>query len=117
MARISVPLRAPGLRATQRAAAIASHIILIAFVVIVIYPVAWMVLASFKSQAELVSNSWGLPQALAWENYARAWEQARLGSALFNSVVVSLGTVALVTALAALAGYAMASFRFRFATA
>ncbi|MBC8076723.1 MAG: carbohydrate ABC transporter permease [Chloroflexales bacterium] len=116
MAR-GLAIRPPGLRAAQRAGTIASHAILIAFVVIVVYPVAWMVLASFKTQAELVSNSWGLPQTFAWDNYALAWGRARLGSALLNSVLVSLGTVALVTGVGALAGYALASFRFRFATA
>jgi raffinose/stachyose/melibiose transport system permease protein len=40
-----------------------------------------------------------------------------LGYALFNSVVVSLVTVVLVTTLASLAGYALARFKFRFATA
>jgi raffinose/stachyose/melibiose transport system permease protein len=51
---------------------------------------------------------------LTWENYSRAWEAARLGDALFNSVFISLLTVVLVVSLAALAGYALAHFRFRF---
>jgi raffinose/stachyose/melibiose transport system permease protein len=74
-----------------------------------------MLLASFKTNTEVVTNVWGLPQSLAWENYVEAWKSAKLGYALFNSVVVSLSTVILVTGLSALAGYAFAKFQFRFA--
>lgn len=91
-----------------------SHLVLALFTLIIVYPVVWMLFASFKTATEIAANPWGLPQALTWENYSRAWEAARLGDALFNSVFISLLTVALVVSLAALAGYALAQFRFRF---
>src|SRR5689334_17216185 len=68
----------------------ASHAILIFFTVIIVYPVIWMVLASFKNQDEVVNNIWGLPTILHWENYAKAWTDGGLGIALVNSTLVSL---------------------------
>lgn len=94
-----------------------SHGVLLVFTVFIVYPVLWMGLASLKSKGELVSNIWGLPESWAFENYTRAWETANLGFALINSMIVSFVTVLLVTVLAALAGYALARFKFRFATA
>ncbi len=94
-----------------------SHMVLLVFTVFIVYPVLWMGLASLKSKGELVSNIWGLPESWAFENYTRAWETANLGFALINSMIVSFVTVLLVTVLAALAGYALARFKFRFATA
>ncbi len=94
-----------------------SHMVLLVFTVFIVYPVLWMGLASLKSKGELVSNIWGLPESWAFENYTRAWETANLGFALINSMIVSFVTVLLVTMLAALAGYALARFKFRFATA
>jgi raffinose/stachyose/melibiose transport system permease protein len=105
------------MRAQQRLVKLFSHVILAFFTLIVIYPVVWMGFASLKTQSELVSNIWGPPQSWAFGNYSRAWETAKLGIALFNSVVISLVTVILVTVLAAMAGYALARFKFRFATA
>ena len=93
-----------------------SHVILLVFTLVIVYPIVWMVFASFKTPDQLVTNIWGLPTSLAWENYANAWRAARLGTALFNSVFVSLATVLLVVAVSAPAGYAFAKFRFRFAT-
>lgn len=94
-----------------------SHFILLIFTLFIVYPVLWMVLASFKSKGELVSNIWGLPESWAFENYSRAWETANLGFALFNSMLVSFITVVLVLIFAAFAGYALIRFKFRFATA
>ena len=94
-----------------------SHLVLAFFAVLVVYPVIWMALSSLKTPGELMENVWGLPRALEWQNYREAWRVAGLGRALFNSVFVSLATVFLVIALASPAGYALAKFRFRFATA
>jgi raffinose/stachyose/melibiose transport system permease protein len=106
-----------GERVQRRLTAATSHVLLLFFTLVVVYPVAWMVFSSLKSQGELLSNVWGLPRSLAWDNYTTAWKTAGLGQALFNSVVVSLSTVVLVIAVASPAGYALARFRFRFSTA
>jgi raffinose/stachyose/melibiose transport system permease protein len=94
---------------------VGSHLILALFTIVIVYPVVWMLFASLKSNSEIVTNVWGLPQAPQWENYTGAWESADLGYALLNSVIVSVGTVLVVTTLAALAGFAFAKFSFRFA--
>lgn len=94
-----------------------SHIILFVFSLIIVYPIIWTVLASFKTQSDLLSNIWGLPRSLAWQNYTNAWQTAELGYALFNSLLVTVLTTLLVAVLSALAGYALSTFRFRFAAA
>lgn len=100
-----------------RLGGLVSHVILAFFTLIVVYPVVWMALASFKTQDELVRNIWGLPEGLALENYTNAWDRALMGRALFNSLFVAGMVVLLILAFASLAGYALAHFRFRGATA
>ena len=116
VADIVIPHQASA-RGQQRLAVAASHLLLGVFTVIVVYPVAWMVFSSLKTQSDLMGNIWGIPRVLAWQNYRDAWEMAGLGRALVNSIVVSLATVMLVVAVAAPAGYALARFRLRFGTA
>lgn len=82
------------------------------FTAVVGYPVLWMVLHSFKTKFEMYSNVWGLPQQLYFENYVQAWRIARFGTYILNSVVVSLGTVAVVLVAASLAAYAFSKFAF-----
>ena len=122
MSQISLSTRTPAksISSMKSQAAflhVLSHVVLIIFTIIVVYPVVWMVFASLKDRGEIVSNIWGPPQALAFENYTKAWERAQLGFAMLNSVIISLATVVLVTLFAALAGYALARFKFKFATA
>ena len=93
-----------------------SHLILIFFTIVIVYPVAWMVMTSFKTPDEVVSNVWGLPSELNTEGYVNAWEKADMGRAIANSLVVAVGTVALVVAFSSVAGYAFAKFQFRFGT-
>ncbi len=93
---------------------LSSHLILIVFTLIVVYPVVWMVLASVKSTTELSTNIWGLPHGpLAMVNYTEAWQNANLGHALVNNVLVSGSVVIVVGCLASLAGFAFAKFAFR----
>lgn len=101
------------LRIDRAVASTASHLVLLACVIIIIYPVVWMVFASFKSATEIVTNIWGLPTTLHWENYTAAWKSAKLGYALMNSIITSLGSVLIVVSFSALAAYAFARMRFR----
>jgi raffinose/stachyose/melibiose transport system permease protein len=116
-AQLSRPIQHSTLTSSTRAdsflVATASHLILLLFTVVIVYPVVWMVFASFKSNTEIVTNVWGLPTTLHWENYTGAWNSAELGYALLNSVVTSLGTVLLVIVLASTAAYAFAKMSFR----
>lgn len=92
----------------------ASHIILLFFSFLIVYPIAWMAMSSFKTQGDLFTNLWGLPKTLAWQNYVIAWQTADLGLALLNSCIISVLTTLLVAILAALAAYALSTFQFRF---
>src|SRR4051812_25778349 len=88
-----------------------SQIALIFFTLLILYPVLWMVFASFKTKGELVSNVWGFPESWQWQNYVNAWQTARMDYALANSVITSLGTVLLIVIFASLAGFAFAKLR------
>jgi len=89
---------------------IGSHAILIFFTVIIVYPVLWMVMTSFKTNDEVVTNIWGFPRIIQWSNYTNAWVQANLGSAMINSTIVSLFTLIIVIGFGSVAAYALARF-------
>ena len=107
--------RRPWYRSSRTLAHLFSHIVLLFFSLIIVYPIVWMVITSFKTQSDLLSNLWGLPKVIAWQNYSNSWQAAELGYALFNSFLVAAVTTLLVAVLAAAAGYALSVFRFRFA--
>jgi len=111
-----VPQASKSAKRLKRIERVATHLILIVFALIVVYPVLWMAFASLKDSSELLSNIWGAPKSIETKNYTEAWKAAHLGRALFNSIFISLSTVVLVVAITAPAGYALAKFKLRFGT-
>lgn len=86
---------------------VARHGLLSAASLVVLIPIAYVVIASLKSVPEIFGNPYGLPQEWAWSNYTEAWQQARLGLALTNSVIVTVVAVSVSTLLSAMIGYGL----------
>jgi raffinose/stachyose/melibiose transport system permease protein len=78
-----------------------------------IYPLLWVLIGSLKDKSDFIASTWGLPGHLHFDNYARAWAIAGMGSRLFNSVVVTAAALVVVLATATPCAYALARLRFR----
>ncbi|AVT34781.1 sugar ABC transporter permease [Plantactinospora sp. BC1] len=88
------------------------HVALVVWAVIVIVPILWTFLASFKNTAEIFSSPWTLPAELRWENWGRAWTQARVGKFFVNSVIVVSCGVFGTMLLGSMAAYVLARYKF-----
>lgn len=78
------------------------------------FPILITVITSLKASDEVhLSPPTWLPAIPRFENYVLMFQALDLGRALRNSVVVALGSAALVTGAAIPAGYALARFAFR----
>ncbi|MEA5078796.1 MAG: carbohydrate ABC transporter permease [Anaerolineaceae bacterium] len=80
--------------------------------VIIVYPLIWTVLSSFKSTSEIFSNIWGLPKTWLFQNYVQAWDSG-VAKYFFNSVFVTLATVVLTLVCACLYAYSMVIHEFK----
>lgn len=78
----------------------------------VVFPMVWVGYSSLKSDREIFTDAFALPSAdgLHPENYAQAWQGARLWEYFLNSALVTTASVALITLLGAMAAYALARF-------
>jgi len=90
---------------------------MVAAVVVLLYPVFWLVAASFKPSTEILSGTALLPKIFTPGNYAKALDG--VGSLPFlqllgNSLILSVATVVGNVFSCTLAGYALARMRFRF---
>ncbi|MGG6311602.1 carbohydrate ABC transporter permease [Paenibacillus macerans] len=78
-----------------------------------LYPFFWLVISAFKTNADFYARPFGLPQVWHGDNFARAWESSRLGTAFGNSLIVAIGSLALTLFIAALTSFILARFQFR----
>ena len=65
------------------------YFVLVLLAVTIIVPVAWVFMASIKQNAEFYGNPWALPAGFYWQNFVNAWNGAKMGEYMLNSVIVT----------------------------
>lgn len=84
------------------------------YATISLYPVIWLIFYSFKNNSEIfVTNPFGFPTTLHFENYTKAWSQYNVPSYFINSLTVSIVTVICTIILSLLFSYATARMQWR----
>jgi N-acetylglucosamine transport system permease protein len=105
--------RVPGRRTREgKGVATTAHVALILWSLLVILPLLWTLLSSFKSTQEVLGNPLTLPHKLRFENYANAWTTAGIGRYFANTVIVVGCALVLVMVLGAMCAYVLARFTF-----
>jgi raffinose/stachyose/melibiose transport system permease protein len=90
------------------------YVIVGAFLLVQVYPIAWVIMSSLKTPHELASNPpYTLPGSFYLGNYMSAFEQADLARYLLNSTIVAVITIGLTIAIGAPAAFAIEKLRFR----
>lgn len=93
----------------ENLATILINMFLFLLVLGIILPLCWMILNSLKTNRELFTNSFALPQRVMFENYIAAWNRG-LSRYFINSIIVSAVSVACTVLLGALAAYGLSRF-------
>ncbi|MGN6126460.1 MAG: carbohydrate ABC transporter permease [Humibacter sp.] len=83
-------------------------ILVAVLLIVVLYPQFWMVMGSFKTQTEFLSNpTWSLPQHWDFNNYVQALTTGNVAVNYRNSILVTVPSVCLILILGVAAGYAL----------
>jgi len=99
---LSVRLRRPG-----QIRRLITYFALIVVCAAWIYPLLWMISASFKTEAEIFNGLGLIPASLQWSNFSHAWTDARIGDYFINTVIVSVVGVAIVVVTTSMMGYVL----------
>ena len=89
------------------------YFVLILLAVTIIVPVAWVFMASIKQNSEFYGNPWALPAGFYWQNFVNAWNGAKMGEYMLNSVLVTALALVLLLVIALPAAYCLSRFRFK----
>jgi len=114
VARIAAPAGNPPKRKKKegRVLNVFSHGMLILWAFMVVMPLAWAVMTSFKSDNAIFSSPWSLPDKLHFDNWARAWTDANMSDYFFNTILVVGGSLIGTLMLGSMAAYVLARFDF-----
>jgi multiple sugar transport system permease protein/raffinose/stachyose/melibiose transport system permease protein len=76
-------------------------------------PFLWVMSMSLRTTPEIFDNPYALPVRLHWEKFANAWTNSNYGTYFWNSLIVVVTAVALLTLIGAMAAHCLARYRFR----
>src|SRR3989440_4373716 len=95
--------------------ALGVHAILVAYALIAILPVLLIAMNSFKTRAAIFTTPYlpPLPGLVSLVGYETMFERAHFARYFVNSAVVAGSAMALILLLGAMAGFALAEYRFR----
>jgi len=88
------------------------QVIVIFATLLSLYPVYFMTVSAFKSKSEYISDKWGLPDKLLWDNFVKALAGEKFFNRFANSAILTAGAVAISLVIACLAAYAFARMNF-----
>lgn len=91
-----------------------TYLALILLAICIVVPVAWVFMASFKENIEFYGQSpWTLPKGFYIQNFIDAFQKAKMGTYMLNSVIVTVLALIFLLVLALPAAYVLARYRFK----
>ncbi len=87
-------------------------VIAIIMAAIYLFPLYWMYITALKSGSEMFATPpsfW--PASPQWSTYAYVWESRSMGLYLWNSLVIAIGAVVIITVLGVGCSYVLARYR------
>ncbi|MGI5128617.1 carbohydrate ABC transporter permease [Pseudonocardia sp. CA-107938] len=108
--RIAPPADGPSVG--ERTTGAFSRAFLVVWAIMVVAPLLWALLTSFKSDQEIFTNPWGLPAQWRFDNFVRAWTEGGIGPYFINSLIVVVCATLLVMLLGAMTAYVIARYTF-----
>jgi len=76
-------------------------------------PFLWVTTMSLRTTPEIFAAPYALPSRLHWEKFVEAWTKSNYGTYFWNSVIVVVTAVVLLTVLGAMVAHCLARYRFR----
>ncbi len=105
------PRKAKETKGDKTVAAV-SHTMLLIWSLIVILPLLWTLMTSFKTTREIFASPFSLPEHWNFDNYVSAWTTAGIGSYFVNTIIVVGFALVIVMVLGAMCAYVLARFKF-----
>lgn len=89
------------------------YVLSLVLVLICVTPVVYIIIGGFRTNSQITRDLAGMPNPWNFENYKTVFASNTFWSELVNSLIVSLGTMVGVVALALMVSFVIARYRFR----
>jgi ABC-type glycerol-3-phosphate transport system permease component len=87
-------------------------IVIIAYTAYTLGPFLWLATMSVRTTGEISADHYAWPRVFHWEQFRVAWVDSDFATYFWNSTIVVVAAVAVVTLVGAAAAHALARYRF-----
>jgi raffinose/stachyose/melibiose transport system permease protein len=101
------------LKTVEKLGFVAKYVFLLGCVCTALFPLVWVFMSSFKTNAEILSNGISLPSRFSFDGYTQALKISPILQYFFNSVVITSITTVVNVFFLAMAAYIFARYQFR----
>lgn len=94
-----------------------TYLVIILIGCVLLFPIAWMISAAFKTNDEIFGSIALLPKSFRFQNFIDGWKSAGIytyATYFINSFIMVIPTTLLTIASSALVAYGFARFNFPF---
>ncbi|NMB20913.1 MAG: carbohydrate ABC transporter permease [Firmicutes bacterium] len=102
------------MRPLQRTLKILKSTSLYALLAIYLSPFFFVLINSFKSRREIISNPLNVPEIWSLDNFINAFHRMNFTSAFFNSLVITIFSVVIIAVLSSMTAYLFVRTNWRF---
>lgn len=88
------------------------YVALVGLAITILIPVSWVFLASIKENVEFYGSPWSFPEGIHLANFMEAFQEAKMGEYLLNSVIVTSLALLFLLITALPAAYVLSRFTF-----
>ncbi|WP_024859492.1 carbohydrate ABC transporter permease [Ruminococcus flavefaciens] len=89
------------------------YVFLVLICITYIFPLLWVFNVSFKTNKEIFTAPFALPQNITFDNFSFAWTAGRLGVATLNSFIVCVVALVLSMIIGSMAAFGIARMRWK----
>jgi ABC-type glycerol-3-phosphate transport system permease component len=75
-------------------------------------PFLWVAIMSVRTTPEIFASPYALPSRFHWEKFVDAWTNSNYGTYFWNSTIVVVSAVAMLTVIGAMVAHCLARYRF-----
>jgi len=86
---------------------------IILFTIVTGGPFLWVATMSLRTTPEIFSDPYALPHRIHWEKFVDAWTKSNYSTYFWNSVIVVVAAVVILTVIGAMVAHCLARYRFR----
>ncbi|MEC3997682.1 carbohydrate ABC transporter permease [Actinacidiphila sp. DG2A-62] len=113
--QVAAPGRAPTKQArfadSGKVLNVFSHGFLALWAIMILLPLAWIVISSFKTDAQIGGSAWAWPHHWSFSVFHRAWDKG-IGSFLLHTAIVMVFSVTLTMLFGSMAAYVLSRYEF-----